>query len=153
MKKRLPLLTGTLLMLGSNLSGPAYAQVYPVIPLVGLFTAEHAERKAIAERTTTTATYRGQSFPMKRTPDDILAGDAADRITQLETQLALCHTALLADSVGRICPAERLADLQANFKYVGLNRPTWDQKAYRQELKFYQAEDNRRRLAAKGSSK
>lgn len=152
MRKKLPLLTGTLLILGSYFSAPAHAQYVPIVPVMGLarmIAAQNAATKAIAERTTTTTAYHGESFLMKRTPNDLLVGDAADRIAQLETQLALSYTALLADSTSRTCPAERQATIQAAIKYIGLNRPGWDQKAYRQELKFYLAEDKRRRQAAK----
>lgn len=152
MKKRLRLLPGALLLLGCSLAAPAYAQYIPVVPVIGLvqmIAAQNAANKAMVERTTTTATYRGKSFLMKRTPEDILVGDAADRITQLEAQLTLSYSALLADSTSRTCPPERQAAIQTALKYIGLNRPGWDEKAYRQELKFYLAEDKRRQLAAR----
>ena len=98
---------------------------------------------AIVARTTTTVTYRGQSFLMKRSPEDVIAGDAADRITQLETQLAGCYSALLADSTRHTCPPELQTAIRENLRYIGLARPDWNLHAYRQEFKFYLADDKR----------
>jgi hypothetical protein len=119
-----------------------------VVGLVNAIAAQNAANKEIATKTTTTVTYHEQTFLMKRSPDDVLTGLATDRIAQLENQLALCYTALLADSTGSVCPPERQAIIWANIKYIDLARPNWDQKAYRQEFKFYLAEDARRRKAA-----
>ncbi len=137
------------LIVGMGTTQIARAQLLPAIGLVNAIAAQNTANKAIAAKTTTTTTYRGQSFPLKRTPDDILIGDATDRIAQVEAQLTLCHTALLADSTNLTCPPERQAIIRASIKYVDLARPNWDQKAYRQEFKFYLAEDARRRRAAK----
>jgi len=117
--------------------------------LASAIAAQNAANRDIAAKTTTTATYRGQSFLMKRTPEAVLIGDATDRIAQLETQLALCRTALLADSASPTCPPERQATIRAAIRYIDSARPNWDQKAYHQEFKLYLAEDKRRRLAAK----
>jgi hypothetical protein len=150
MKKQLLTLTSTLFLL-STYVGSVHAQNYvaPIIGVVSMIAAQNAANKDIANKTTTTATYHGKSFLLKRTPADILIGDATDRIAQLEHELALCHTILLADSTSCTCPPERQDSIRAAIKYIDLARPNWDQKAYRQEFKFYLAEDTRRRLASK----
>ncbi|MGI4862702.1 MAG: hypothetical protein ACRYFZ_02180 [Janthinobacterium lividum] len=151
MNKRLRLLTGLLILGGSCLATPALAQLYPVVGagtgLVRAIAAQNAANKAIATKTTTTATYRGQSFLMKRTPDEVLTGDATDQIARLEIQLGFCYNVLLADTLNPTCPPERQAIIRAALRYLDVARPNWDQKAYRQELKFYLAEDIRRRRA------
>ena len=150
MKKRLPAFTAALLLLGSYLAAPACAQYVPVIPVIGLVQMIAAQKKAndaLVARTTTTTTYRGQSFLMKRCPEDVLAGDAADRITQLENQLESSYKALLADSTSRTCSPEQQKAIRENLNYIGLARPGWSMQAYRQEFKFYLAEDKRRQHA------
>ena len=133
---------------------PVYAQSSyagapgAAIGLIRVIAAQKKANDAIIARTTTTITYRGQSFLMKRSPEDVIAGDAADRITQLETQLASGYTALLADSTSRTCPPELQTTIRENLNYIGLARPGWNQQAYRQEFKFYLAEDKRRQRAA-----
>ena len=152
MKQSSLLLSSMLFALSCFLSEPVRAQYVPVVPvigLIGLIAAENAAKKEFAQQTTKSATYWGQSFLIKRTPDNMLTGNAVDRIKQVENQLALCYMALLADSTSRTCPPERLADIRTNIKYIDLNRPNWDQQAYHQELNFYSSEDKRRRLAAK----
>ncbi|MET4073680.1 hypothetical protein [Hymenobacter sp. UYCo722] len=141
-------------MLGGYFSTPVYGQSSyagapgAVIGLVRMIADQKKANDAILARTTTTTTYRGQSLVMKRCPEDVVAGDAADRITQLETQLGLCHTALLADSTSRTCPPELEAAIRANLNYIGSARPGWSLQTYRQELKFYLTEDKRRQHAA-----
>nr|GFC88128.1 hypothetical protein [Tanacetum cinerariifolium] len=119
----------------------------PFVGLVGALAAQKAANNAIAAKTTKDVTYRGQTFQMKRTADSILTGSATDRIEQLETQLAFCYTTLLADTLNATCPPERQATIRAALKYIDLARPNWDQKAYRQEFRFYLAEDKRRNRA------
>ena len=124
-----------------------YIPVMPFVGLVGALAAQKAANNALAAKTTTTVTYRGQTFQMKRTADSILTGSATDRIEQLENQLAFCYKVLLADTINSTCPPERQATIRATIKYIDLARPNWDQKAYRDEFKFYLAEDKRRNRA------
>jgi hypothetical protein len=145
-KKHLLSLFG--LLLGAGMQASVCAQVLPIIPAIGLvnaIAAQNAANRAIAEKTTTTVAYRGQSFLMKRTPEAILTGAATDRITQLEIQLGFCHNILLTDTLNPTCPPDCEATIRATIKYIDLARPNWDQKAYRQEFKFYLAKDKRRR--------
>jgi hypothetical protein len=120
--------------------------------LVHLIANQKKANDALIARTTTTATYRGQTFPMKRCPEDVIAGDVADRITQVEDQLSTCYKALLADSTSHTCSPEQRKAIQDNLNYIGMARPGWSQQAYRQELKFYLAEDKRRQQAAASAS-
>ncbi|GAB3656771.1 hypothetical protein GCM10027594_29110 [Hymenobacter agri] len=160
MATRLPVYAAALL-LGSYCAAPAaHAQSSfagapgAVIGLAHIISAQKKAHDELIARTITTATYRGESFPMKRCPDDIMAGDAADRIAQLETQLAACNKALLADSTSLTCPAEQQAAIRANLNYISGARPGWSLQPYRQELKFYVAEDKRReRIAASTKAK
>lgn len=114
------------------------AQILPI-------TAQNAANKTIAEKTITPVTYRGQTFLMQRTPADMLIGPAPDRLERLEIQLAFCCTILLTDTLNPTCPPERETTIRALIKYVYLARPNWNPKVYHQELKFYLAEDKRRR--------
>lgn len=155
MKKQLLSLASVLLLAGFYPAAQVQAQTstyVPVMPFVGLVSAlaaQKAANNAIAAKTTKNVTYRDQTFQMKRTADSILTGSATDRIEQLEKQLAYCYTALLADTLNATCSPERQATIRAALKYIDLARPNWDQKAYRQEFRFYLAEDKRRSRAIK----
>lgn len=152
MKKYLFSLAGLLFLVGSCIPTSAYAQVLPIRPVVGLINAiaaQNAANQDIAAKTTTTATYREQTFLMKRTPATLLIGEATDRIEQLESQLALCRTALLADSTGITCTTEHRTAIREALAYLSSARPNWELKAYRQELRFYVAEDGHRKTASK----
>lgn len=142
MKQRLLILAGSFLTLGFYI--PAQAQVYAVGGIVNAIIADKVAKNIIAAKTTKKVSYRGQSFLMKRTPDDILIGDATDRIARLEIQLGFCYNVLLADTINSTCPPERQAIIREALRYLDVARPGWDQKAYRQELKFYLAEDKHR---------
>jgi hypothetical protein len=98
----------------------------------------------IATKTITPVTYRGQTFLMRRTPTDMLIGSAPDRIERLEIQLAFCCNILLTDTLNPTCLPEREATIRALIKYIYLARPNLGPQYY-QELKFYLAEDKRRR--------
>lgn len=155
MKNRYLRLTIILLLLGGASPNSAFAQYIPVgagISLIQSIAADNAASRALEERTTSAVTYQGVHFMMKRTPEEILTDDATDRIRQLETQLALSYTALLADSTSRTCPPERQAIIQKALEYIGLNRPGWKLKAYRQELRFYQSQDKNRGWASKSGT-
>ena len=148
-------LTTILLLLGGASPNPAFAQYIPIgagISLIHAIAADNAADRALEARMTSTVTYHGVQFIMKRTPEEILTGDATDRIRQLEAQLALSYTALLADSTSRTCPAERQATIRKTIEYISLNRPDWKLKAYRQELRFYQNQDKSRGRASKSGS-
>jgi hypothetical protein len=144
-KKHLLSLAGLLLLAGPCLPAAAYAQLLPAVGLANTIPAQNVANQDIAATTITTATYRGQTFSMKRTPDSLLTGEATDRIERLEIQLAFCCNILFTDTLNPTCPPEREATIQATIEYIKLARPNWNPKAYRQELKFYLAEDKRRR--------
>ncbi|WP_426060446.1 hypothetical protein [Hymenobacter sp. B1770] len=101
----------------------------------------------------TTLTYRGQDFSVKRTPGAENTGPAADYIVMLEAQLEKCYTALIADSVGAVCPASQKAAIKASQAYIANAQPSWNLKPYRAELAFYEAEDARRQRAAGAPAK
>ena len=152
-------LAGLLLLAGAGAPATGCAQPTPGVPvsvpvlnaisLVNGIAAQHAANREMAAKTTTTATYRGQTFLMKRTPADLLVGEATDRIEQLESQLALCRAALLADSTAPTCPPERRTAIREAITYLGPARPNWGLTAYHQELRFYVAEDSRRKKASR----
>lgn len=108
-------------------------------------------RGDFAEKNVVATTYRGQQYPLKRTPAGQLSGQAADQIALLEAQLDQCHAALLADSAGVVCPPNRQATIQATQAIITKARPAWNQKMYRTELAFYVAEDARRQQVAGGA--
>ncbi|WP_375416857.1 hypothetical protein [uncultured Hymenobacter sp.] len=138
-----------LLLLFSGAASAAQAQAVLVNGLATLFrvgvTAAHGD---YGDKTVTTATYRDQEFPVKRTPAEQLTGEAADQIGLLEAQLEQCHQALAASATGPVCPASQLATIKAAQAVIAAARPNWSQKFYKRELAFYQAEDARRLLAA-----
>lgn len=100
------------------------------------------------DKTMTIETFRDQNFPMKRTPVDQLSGEATDQISFLEGQLDQCHKALFASATGPVLAANQLALIQTTQRILADARPTWNQKFYKQELAFYQAEDGRRQQSA-----
>ena len=154
MKNRYLGLTAILLLIATIFSTPAQAQYVHIpvgagIGLVQAIAAQNAANRAMEERTTTLTTYHGVNFRMKRTPEELLTGEATDRIRQVEAQLALAYSALLADSTTRTCPPERQTAIRAGVDYLSRNRPSWGLSSYRQELKLYLAEDKRRLRATR----
>jgi hypothetical protein len=124
----------------------AQAQVALASALMSAFRlGQMATQRDAADKTVLKSTYHGRKFPMQRTPADQLSGPVVDQIALLETQLENCHTALLADSLGPICSAERQNTIKITQAILSDSRPTWNQKYYSQEVAFYLAEDGRRR--------
>ena len=122
-----------------------YAQAVLVNGIVaGLTLGRRAAQGEFADKTVHAVTYRGASFPLKRTPADQLSGKSADQIAFLEAQLTTCYSALLADSVGSVCTPAQLTTLQATQAIIARARPLWSQKYYREEMAFYVAEEARR---------
>lgn len=81
---------------------------------------------------------------LHRTPAEQLPKRGAPQITALETALDRCHTTLLADSAGVICPAAQRTALQQAIMQVAQASPGWDLQPYQREAAFYVAEDIRR---------
>ena len=150
MNKALRPLIALVLLLGSALAAQAQANLVHGI-VAGLMLGHRAMNGDFNDKTVTAITYRGQKYPMKRTPTDPAhapAAAAADPTAQLEGQLNLCHAALFADTTGAVCPANRQALIQATHGIVAQSRPGFNMKHYRTELAFYLAEDARRQRVA-----
>lgn len=85
---------------------------------------------------------------LHRTPTDQLPKRGATQITALETELDRCHSSLLADSTGVVCPLAQRTVLQHAIMRVAQASPSWNLQPYQQEAAFYVAEDIRRQQAA-----
>ena len=96
----------------------------------------------------TQATYRGQAYPLKRTPASKLRTPGGEQIGRLEAELQQCQAALLADSAATIGTPATWARLKAAQETIARERPTWNVQAYRDEAAFYQAEAGRRQRVA-----
>ncbi|MBH8559904.1 hypothetical protein [Hymenobacter negativus] len=127
----------------------AYAQVALANGIIsGIRLASRAGKKGEPIATnTTTATYRGQTFPMQRTPAAMLPKKGAEQVTAIETQLDRFHTALLADSTSELCTPEQRTAIQSAMVNLARAQSSWDLQAYQKEATFYLAEDARRKKA------
>jgi hypothetical protein len=94
------------------------------------------------------ATYRGQSYPQKRTPPARLNGPGGEQIAAHEALLQTCQAALTADSTGAIGTAAIWAKLKSSADAIARDRPTWNVQPYRDEAAFYEAEAARRQRVA-----
>ncbi|WP_210521368.1 hypothetical protein [Hymenobacter terricola] len=117
----------------------------------GLGVARMAGNKKAAAPALATSTYRGQSFPMQRTPAEQLPKKGAEQVTALETQLDRFHTALVADSTNALCTPEQRTAIQTAIVNLARAQSRWDLQPYQQEATFYLAEDARRQRAAAGT--
>lgn len=120
--------------------------------VAGLGAARMAAHKKGAAPAIATSTYRGQSFPMQRTPADQLPRKGAEQVTALETQLDRFHTALVADSTSSLCTPEQRAAIQTAIVNLARAESRWDLQPYQKESTFYLAEDARRQQAAAGTA-
>lgn len=107
-------------------------------------------KEAQAKQAASTSTYRGQAFPMQRTPADQLPKKGAAEVTAVETQLDRFHTALLADSTSALCTPEQRTGIQTAIVNLARAQSRWDLGPYQQEATFYLAEDAHRQGAAAG---
>ncbi len=96
----------------------------------------------------TTAAYRGQLYPQKRTAPGKLHTPGGEQITWQETELQQYQTAMLADSAATLGTPESWARLKSSQEAIARERPTWNVQAYREEAAFYQAEAARRQHVA-----
>ena len=117
--------------------------------IAGIRLASKAGKKGdpIAPNTTM-ATYRGQTFPMQRTPAAMLPKKGAEQVTAMETQLDRFHTALLADSTSALCTPEQRTAIQTAMVNLARAQSSWDLQPYQKEATFYLTEDARRQKAA-----
>ncbi|MFC6225400.1 hypothetical protein ACFP2F_19285 [Hymenobacter artigasi] len=150
MKKILLPALGLAFLLGTTTEACAQANLVHGI-VAGINLARMAANKKnapTAASTTAMATYRGQAFPMQRTPADQLPKKGAEQVTEVETQLDRFHTALLADSTSALCTPEQRTAIQTALVGLARAQSRWDLQPYQQEATFYLAEDARRQKAA-----
>ncbi|GAA4052807.1 hypothetical protein GCM10022409_44660 [Hymenobacter glaciei] len=91
--------------------------------------------------------YRGQSYPVLRTPTEQLPKKGAAEVTAVEAQLDRFRNALRADSTSALCTPEQRTAFQASIVSLARAQSHWDLQAYQQESAFYLAEDARRQRA------
>jgi hypothetical protein len=114
----------------------------------GINLARMASKTKTDDKSVTDADYRNQPFSTKRTVPEILTGAATNQIIFLESQLDVCKKALFADSTGIVCSAAQQNTIRTMMLEIAKLQSSWPQKAYRQELAFYVAEDARRQQVA-----
>ena len=143
-----------LLALLLSAAGAAQAQLVNLISTgvrLGVNAGISANRRtadANADATVVPATYRGQPYPLKRTPAKKRKGEGGDQIAYQESLLEKCQARMLADSTAAIGTADLWATLQGSLEVIARKRPAWDTGAYADEAAFYQAEDARRQRVA-----
>ena len=96
----------------------------------------------------TPATYRGRTYPQKRTSPGKLKTPGGEQIAWQEAELQKCRAILLADSTTAPGTPETWAKINASQEAIARERPTWNVQAYRAEAAFYQAEAMRRQRPA-----
>ena len=141
-----------LLLLGAAGSAQAQAQAQLVNLISGGIRMGMRDSKGLGtdpraptpDINVTKATYRGQSYPQKRTPPSRLNGPGGEQIVNQESLLQKCQLAMTADSTGAIGNAATWATLKQSLEAIARDRPTWNVQAYRDEAVFYQGEDARR---------
>ncbi|TPG66484.1 hypothetical protein EAH73_08735 [Hymenobacter nivis] len=107
----------------------------------------HAQAQGPPPEAPAMASYRGQSFPQRRTPIEALPLGGQAEILRLETLLSQAYGALTASPTAAVFPpilAEAVAQAAEQAAAV---EPTWNQDAYRREAAFYAAEEARRHPA------
>lgn len=136
------------------LAAADHAQAQASLIANGLVAAFNIGRMAARKKETanvpvaTTEKYRGQSYPVLRTPAEQLPKKGAAEITAVETQLDRFRTALRADSTGALCTPEQRTAFQAAIVSLARAQSKWDLQPYQQEATFYLAEDARRQRTA-----
>ncbi len=117
--------------------------------LIGLLAGAMPAHRALAQPSGRAAppepaSYRGQTFPRRRTPVEQLPPDGQAEILRLETLLQQAGTALAADSAGAVFPAWRADAVEQAAHQAAAVAPAWNQDDYRREADFYAAEEARR---------
>ena len=111
--------------------------------------AERADPRANAtDVNVLPATYRGQTYPQKRTAPGKLKTPGGEQIAWQEAELQKYQAAMLADSAAALGTPESWARLKTSQETIARERPTWNVQAYRDEAAFYRAEAARRQPAA-----
>jgi hypothetical protein len=149
------LLFSSTLLLGLAAAPRAHAQLGMLVRTAAnahtLATRPSAAERAAAkdqENGLTTSTYAGKQFQMQRTPATKLPKKGAEQITDLETQLERCHTALVAGPTGALCTPEQRTALQQALVAVARTGKAPNMPAYQEEAAFYLSEDARRQQPA-----
>ena len=106
------------------------------------------KKEAVIAPTVATEQYRGQSYPVLRTPAGELPKKGEVEIREVETQLDRFRTALRADSTSALCTPEQRTAFQAAIVSLARAQSKWDLQPYQKEATFYLAEDARRQRAA-----
>ena len=149
MNKKL-LALGLLLALGAADQAQAQAGllVHGISAGIGLGRMAARKKEAVNAPTVATEQYRGQSYPVLRTPAGELPKKGEAEIKEVETQLDRFRTALRADSTSALCTPEQRTAFQAAIVRLARAQSKWDLQAYQQEATFYLAEDARRQRAS-----
>lgn len=105
------------------------------------------KKEAVEAPAATTEQYRGQTYPMLRTPAGLLPKKGEAEIREVETQLDRFHTALRADSTSALSTPEQRTAFQAAIVSLARAQSKWNLQPYQQEATFYLAEDARRQRA------
>jgi len=149
MNKKIPAL-GLFLALAGADQAQAQASLIAngVVAAFNLGRMAARKKEAAAVPTAAMEQYRGQSYPVLRTPAEQLPKKGAAEITAVETQLDRFRTALRADSTSALCTPEQRTAFQAAIVSVARAQSRWDLQPYQQEATIYLAEDARRQRAA-----
>ena len=148
MKKKLPAL-GLFLALACADQAQAQASLIAngVVAAFNLGRMAARKKEAVTVPAATQEQYRGQSYPVLRTPDGQLPKKGEAEIREVETQLDRFRTALRADSTSALCTPEQRTAFQAAIVSLARAQSKWDLQPYQQEATFYLAEDARRQRA------
>ncbi len=149
MNKKIPALGLFLALAGADQAqAQASLLVHGISAGIGLGRMAARKKEAATVPTAAMEQYRGQSYPVLRTPAEQLPKKGAAEITAVETQLDRFRTALRADSTSALCTPEQRTAFQAAIVSVARAQSRWDLQPYQQEATFYLAEDARRQRTA-----
>lgn len=148
MNKKLPVL-GLFLALAAADHAQAQASLIAngVVAAFNIGRMASRKKEAVNAPTAATEQYRGQSYPVLRTPDGELPKKGEAEIREVETQLDGFRKALRADSTSALCTPEQRTAFQAAIVSLARAQPKWNLQPYQQEATFYLAEDARRQRA------
>ena len=122
--------------------------VHGITAGIGLGRMAARRKEAVDVPTATVEQYRGQSYPVLRTPAGLLPKKGEPEIREVEAQLDRFHSALRADSTSALCRPEQRTAFQAAIVSLARAQSKWDLRPYQQEATFYLAEDARRQRAS-----
>lgn len=152
MSKKLPILGLFLALVATETHAQAGLLVHGISAGIGLGRMAARKKEVVSAPVATTEQYRGQSYPVLRTPDGLLPKKGESEIREVETQLDRFRTALRADSTSALCTPEQRTAFQAAIVSLARAQPKWDLQPYQQEATFYLAEDARRQRAASSAT-